>query len=109
MRRPPTSTSRASGSSPRSTRWASASQAGTIRGAPPDGAHSTSREDGPWRGSKKHGGVRSGGSRPASRSLAEVIAKRPSSSAAPTGSKSSGARARSTSVVRAVVGATARS
>ena len=32
--RPPTVTSRASGSSPRSTRWASASQAGTSRGAP---------------------------------------------------------------------------
>ena len=27
-----------------------------MRGSPHGGDHSTSREDGPWRGSKKHGG-----------------------------------------------------
>ena len=62
-------------------------------GAPPAGAHSTSREDGPWRGSKKHGARRSGGSRPSRRAMAELIAQRPSSSAMETGSSSCGLEA----------------
>ena len=64
-----------------------------MRGSPPSGAHSTSRSEGPWRGSKKHGGRRSGGSRFSSRARADIIAQRPSSSASPTGWRSSGRRA----------------
>ena len=80
---------------PSSRRRASASHAGTIRGSPYGGDHSTSRVDGPWRGSKKQGGRRSGGVSPAKRAFAEAIAQRPSSSASPTGARSCGCRARS--------------
>ena len=45
-----------------------------MRGSPNGGDHSTSRDDGPWRGSKKHGAVRSGGSRPSRRARAQAIA-----------------------------------
>ena len=64
---------RGSGSSPRSSRTASAWQTGTARGSPPGGAYSTSATDGPWRGSKKHGGRRSGTGRPSSSARAAAI------------------------------------
>jgi hypothetical protein len=96
MRPPaPAMTWRDSGSRPSWTRWASAAQAGTIRGAPPGGAHSTSSTEGPWRGSKKHGARRSGTGRPSRMALVAAISYRPASRAALTGARSSVRRARS--------------
>src|SRR3954466_12470161 len=52
---------RGCGSSPFCRRTASAWHTGTGRGSPPGGAYSISVTDGPWRGSKKHGGRPPGG------------------------------------------------
>ena len=64
-------TSRDAGWAPRSTACASASHAGTFLDVPPGGVHSTSRVEGPWRGSKKQGARRSGGWWPARIASAE--------------------------------------
>ena len=58
--------------------------AGTGRAAPSSGDHSTSRVDGPWRGSKKQGARRSGGLRPSRSAWAALMCQRPSSSAVVT-------------------------
>ena len=77
-----------------------------MRGSPPRRRPLAPRATtGRGAGRRSTAAVRSGGSRPSSRARAEAIAKRPSSTAWPTGSRSCGERARSTARRRALVGA----